>query len=81
MTGIRQLDRALRENPATEQTLAALIIGSLTTRLSRSEVLQVEKIELATAVEAERAQATQALEALEQARKGDIRYWESAPIL
>lgn len=68
LLSIEQLDRALRENPATEQTLAALIIGSLTTRLSRSEVLQVEKIELAAAVEAERAQATQALEALEQAR-------------
>lgn len=68
LLSIEQLDRALRENSATEQTLAALIIGSLTTRLSRSEVLQVEKIELAAAVEAERAQATQALEALEQAR-------------
>ena len=68
LLSIEQLDRALRENPATEQTLAALIIGSLTTRLSRSEVLQVEKIELAAAVEAERAQATEALEALEQAR-------------
>lgn len=68
LLSIEQLDRALRENPATEQTLAALLIGSLTTRLSRSEVLQVEKIELAAAVEAERAQATQALEALEQAR-------------
>ncbi len=68
LLSIEQLDRALRENPATEQTLAALLIGSLTTRLSRSEVLQVEKIELAAAVEAERAQATKALEALEQAR-------------
>ena len=68
LLSIEQLDRALRENPATEQTLAALLIGSLTTRLSRSEVLQVEKIELAAAVEAERAQATEALEALEQAR-------------
>ena len=68
LLSIEQLDRALRENPATEQILAALLIGSLTTRLSRSEVLQVEKIELAAAVEAERAQATQALEALEQAR-------------
>ena len=68
LLSIEQLDRALRENPATEQILAALLIGSLTTRLSRSEVLQVEKIELAAAVEAERAQATEALEALEQAR-------------
>lgn len=57
LLSIEQLDRALRENPATEQTLAALIISSLTKRLSRSEILQVEKIELAAAVEAERQRA------------------------
>ncbi|VEG28680.1 ATP-binding protein [Actinomyces howellii] len=68
LLSIEQLDRSLRENPATEQTLAALLIGSLTTRLSRSEVLQVEKTELAAAVAAEKAQAQEALEALEQAR-------------
>ena len=68
LLSIEQLDRALRENPATEQNLAALIISSLTKRLSRSEILQVEKIELAAAVEAERAQTAQALAALEQAR-------------
>lgn len=68
LLSVEQLDRALKENPATEQTLAALIIGSLTTRLSRSEILQVEKIELAAAVEAQRAQAEEALAALEQAR-------------
>ncbi|WP_172120651.1 ATP-binding protein [Actinomyces faecalis] len=68
LLSIEQLDRALRENPATEQNLAALIISSLTKRLSRSEILQVEKIELAAAVESERAQTAQALEALEQAR-------------
>ena len=68
LLSIEQLDRALRENPATEQALAALLIGSLTKRLSRSEILQVEKIELAAAVAAEKAQATEALAALEQAR-------------
>nr|WP_300337923.1 ATP-binding protein [Actinomyces sp.] len=68
LLSIEQLDRALRENPATEQNLAALIISSLTKRLSRSEILQVEKIELAAAVESERAQTAQALAALEQAR-------------
>ena len=68
LLSIEQLDRALRENPATEQALAALLIGSLTKRLSRSEILQVEKIELAAAVAAEKAQATRALAALEQAR-------------
>ncbi|AYD88866.1 histidine kinase [Actinomyces lilanjuaniae] len=68
LLSIEQLDRALAENPATEQVLAALLIGSLTKRLSRSEVLQVEKIELAAALDAEKAQAQEALEALEQAR-------------
>lgn len=68
LLSIEQLDRALLENPATEQTLAALLIGSLTTRLSRSEILQVEKTELAAALETEKAQAQQALAALEQAR-------------
>lgn len=68
LLSIEQLDRALQEDPATEQALAALLIGSLTKRLARSEVLQVEKIELAAAVEAERAQAQRALAALEQAR-------------
>lgn len=68
LLSIEQLDRALRDNPATEQNLAALLISSLTTRLSRSEILQVEKIELAAAVESERAQTAQALSALEQAR-------------
>ena len=68
LLSIEQLDRALSENPATEQVLAALLIGSLTKRLSRSEALQVEKIELAAALNAEKAQAQAALEALEQAR-------------
>ncbi|CAM2764117.1 sensor histidine kinase [Actinomyces slackii] len=68
LLSIEQLDRALHENPATEEVLAALLIGSLTKRLSRSEVLQVEKIELAAALDVEKAQAQAALEALEQAR-------------
>ncbi|SPT55012.1 Nitrogen regulation protein NR(II) [Actinomyces bovis] len=68
LLSIEQLDRSLRENPVTEQTLAALLIGSLTTRLARSEILQVEKIELVSALEEERKQATMALAALEQAR-------------
>ncbi|WP_196717080.1 sensor histidine kinase [Actinomyces trachealis] len=68
LLSIEQLDRSLRENPVTEQTLAALLIASLTTRLARSEILQVEKIELASALDEERKQATVALAALEQAR-------------
>ena len=68
LLSIEQLDRALKENPQTEQILAALLISSLTKRLSRSEILQVEKIELAAAVEAQRAATQEALEALEQAR-------------
>ncbi|MDU0348383.1 ATP-binding protein [Actinomyces sp. MRS3W] len=68
LLSIEQLDRALRENEVTEQVLAALLIRSLTKRLSRSEILQVEKIELAAAVDAERLQAQEALSALEQAR-------------
>lgn len=68
LLSIEQLDRALRENPATEQNLAALFISSLTKRLSRSEILQVEKIELAAVVESERAATAQALADLEQAR-------------
>ncbi|MGK2348979.1 ATP-binding protein [Actinomyces sp. W5033] len=68
LLSIEQLDRALKENPVTEQILAALLISSLTKRLSRSEILQVEKIELAAAVEAQRAATQEALDALEQAR-------------
>lgn len=68
LLSIEQLDRALKENPVTEHILAALLISSLTKRLARSEILQVEKIELAAAVESERAQAQEALTALEQAR-------------
>ena len=68
LLSIEQLDRALRENPVTEQVLAALIIRSLTKRLERSEVLQVEKIELAAALDAERIQVQETLTALEQAR-------------
>ncbi|WP_103062887.1 ATP-binding protein [Actinomyces qiguomingii] len=68
LLSIEQLDRALRENPVTEQVLAALIIRSLTKRLARSEILQVEKIELAAALDAERLQVQEALTALEQAR-------------
>ncbi|SDN34513.1 Cyclic nucleotide-binding domain-containing protein [Actinomyces ruminicola] len=68
LLSIEQLDRALRENEVTEQVLAALIIRSLTKRLARSEILQVEKIELAAALDAERLQVQEALTALEQAR-------------
>ncbi|QHO90069.1 histidine kinase [Actinomyces sp. 432] len=68
LLSIEQLDRALRENEVTEQLLAALIIRSLTKRLARSEILQVEKIELAAALDAERLQVQEALTALEQAR-------------
>ncbi|QPL05462.1 MULTISPECIES: sensor histidine kinase [Actinomyces] len=68
LLSIEQLDRALKENPVTEQILAALLISSLTKRLARSEILQVEKIELAAAVEAQRVATQEALDALEQAR-------------
>ncbi|WP_147681089.1 ATP-binding protein [Actinomyces ruminicola] len=68
LLSVEQLDRALRENEVTEQVLAALIIRSLTKRLARSEILQVEKIELAAALDAERLQVQEALNALEQAR-------------
>ncbi|MDO4900984.1 ATP-binding protein [Actinomyces sp.] len=68
LLSIEQMDRALRENPVTEQVLAALIIRSLTKRLARSEILQVEKIELAAALDAERIQVQEALTELEQAR-------------
>ena len=59
----------------TGEALAALLIRSLVGRLERSEILQVEKIELHAALDAERsrlekerARLAEALDALEQAR-------------
>ena len=68
LLSVEQLDRALREDSATGEALAALLIRSLTHRLARAEILQVEKIELAAALDDERARLAQALTDLEQAR-------------
>ena len=46
LLSVEQLDRALRGDPMTGEALAALLIRSLVGRLERSEILQVEKIEL-----------------------------------
>ena len=75
LLSVEQLDRALRGDPMTGEALAALLIRSLVGRLERSEILQVEKIELHAALDAERsrlekerARLAEALDALEQAR-------------
>lgn len=68
LLSMEQLDRALREDTSTGEALAALLIRSLTSRLERSEILQVEKIELAADLDTERANLAQALEDLENAR-------------
>ena len=75
LLSVEQLDRALRGDPMTGEALAALLIRSLVGRLERSEILQVEKIELHAALDAERARLekerarlAEALELLAQER-------------
>ncbi|MGA8046261.1 MAG: ATP-binding protein [Dermatophilaceae bacterium] len=77
---LEQLDHALTADPRVGALMTAVSLRSLSRRLRRAEILQVEKTELNAALDAERARLAEALKALSDARLELVAQARSAAI-